>query len=195
MFNLNIGNTLKGLIKALKEGNTMTKNTDDPSKVKDDKGSATNRPTENLPILSVNNLYVKEFTFKAPHSPHIFNERWNPKVEFKIQITTQLLSEKNSIYEVVLEIIATVKSGEEHSEKDAFIIDIKQAGAFTVRNLNDEQIKQILNITCPGILYPHIRETFYNFISRGSFPQITLPPVIGFDAIYQAKLKAEEQKK
>ena len=64
-----------------------------------------------------------------------------------------------------------------------YIVEAEQAGLFNIKGFTDEQLPQILNTTCPGILFPYLRETLDNIVTKGSFPALLLPP-INFDALF-----------
>ena len=77
-----------------------------------------------------------------------------------------------------------------------YIVEAEQAGLFNIKGFTEEQLPQILNITCPGILFPYLRETLDNVVTKGSFPALLLPP-INFDALFanavqQAAAEANE---
>lgn len=134
-------------------------------------------------VFSVHNLYVKDLSFEAPHSPRIFNEEWKPNLDFDLQMASQVLSEPESIYEVVLHLTVNIKLGEKEQEKTVFLVEIKQAGAFTIKGFPEATLKQILATTCANILFPYAREAISNLATRGGFPQLVLPP-INFEAMY-----------
>jgi len=155
------------------------------------KNSANNAPKKNgvggqdtAAIFNVHSIYLKDSSFEAPHSPQIFNEEWKPKIDFDLQMGSKILSEVEGIYEVVLSLTVTAKLGEGETEKSAFLVEIQQGGVFTVRNLPEASVKQILATTCPTVLFPYARETVSNLASRGGFPQLVLPP-INFEAMYE----------
>lgn len=145
---------------------------------------------EEGPIMTVHNIYVKDLSFEAPHSPQIFNIDWKPKVDFDLQMGSQVLSESEGIYEVVLHVTVSIKLEDNAKETPAFLIDIQQAGAFTIRNLPEETVKQILATTCSTVLFPYARETVSSLATRGGFPQLVLPP-INFDAMYANHMAKE----
>lgn len=145
-------------------------------------------PKEITPVFNVHSIYVKDASFEAPHSPQIFNTEWKPKIDFDLQMGSQILSEPESIYEVVLHVTVTIKLGEAAEEKPAFLIDIQQAGAFSVQNFTPEVTQQVLATTCAAVLFPYAREAVSNLATRGGFPQLVLPP-INFDAMYEHHLK------
>lgn len=133
--------------------------------------------------FAVHNIYTKDVSFEAPDSPGVFNQEWKPHIDFDLQMATQELSKPEHIYEVVLHITVKVKLGEEKNAITAFLIEVKQAGAFTVQGFPEDTIKQILSTTCATLLFPYAREAISNLATRGGFPQLVLPP-INFDAMY-----------
>lgn len=141
---------------------------------------------EEGPIFSIQRIYVKDASFEAPNVPEIFREEWKPEVNVDLQTKTNRLEE--TIFEVVLHLTVTVKMG----EKVAFIVEVHQAGIFTLKGFNQEQLSHVLGSMCPNILYPFVRETISDLVIRGGFPQLLLAPV-NFDALYMQHL--EQQKK
>lgn len=144
------------------------------------------------PAFNVHSIYLKDLSFEAPNSPEIFNKDWKPKIDFDLQMGSQVLSETEGLYEVVLHITVTIKIGEGTEEKPAFLIDIQQAGAFTIQNLPEEVVKQVLATTCSTVLFPYAREAISNLATRGAFPQLVLPP-INFDAMYAQHMTKQNE--
>ena len=83
---------------------------------------------------------------------------------------------------------ATVKN----KETIAFLIEVQQAGIFTIQGPAPEQLDHLLGSFCPGILFPYAREAITTEVIRGSFPQLVLAP-INFDALYAQQM--EDKKK
>jgi preprotein translocase subunit SecB len=138
------------------------------------------------PVFTIQRIYVKDVSFETPHAPEIFREEWKPEVNVDLQTKTNRLEE--GIYDVVLHLTVTVKMG----EKTAFLVEVHQAGIFTLRGFPQEQLAHALGSMCPNILYPYARETISDIVIRGGFPQLLLAPV-NFDALYLQHL--EQQKK
>lgn len=136
--------------------------------------------------FGIHRIYTKDISYEAPHTPEIFNLEWNPKVDLTLHSDTKKLAE--TIYKVVLQVTTTVKL----KEKTAFLIEIKQAGIFTLKGFKPEQLDQMLGSFCPNILFPYARELVSETVTRGNFPPLYLSP-INFDAFYQEQL--EERKK
>ena len=68
-------------------------------------------------------------------------------------------------------------------EKTAFLIDVTQAGIFTLKNVPEEGIEMVLAITCPNILFPYAREAISDLVVKAGFSSVLLNP-INFEALY-----------
>lgn len=150
------------------------------------------RPT----TLAVQSVYLKEISFKIANAINTFQGEWKPKLDLNLQIQTQALSEQNRIYEVVLQATIVAKLGDGNNiEKEVFTSSVQQAGAFKVDGVTGEILNRVLQITCPAILFPHVREALANLATRAGFAQLTLPSVISFETIYALQEKAKREKK
>lgn len=138
------------------------------------------------PQFNIQRIYVKDVSFETPHAPEIFRVEWKPEVNVDLQTRSNQLEE--SIYEVALHITVTVKVG----DKTAFLVEVNQAGIFTLKGLQKDQLSHAVGSVCPSILYPYAREAISDIVIRGGFPQLLLAPV-NFDALYIQHL--EQQKK
>jgi len=138
------------------------------------------------PAFGIEKIYVKDISFEAPNVPEIFKEEWKPAVSLALDIAVNKLSA--DIYEVVLKLTVTNKV----NEKIAFLIEISQAGIFTIKGLKDEQVKTLAGVMCPQILFPYAREAVSDLTGKGGFPPLYLAP-INFESLYQQK-KAESDK-
>lgn len=134
--------------------------------------------TEQQPQFELKHIYVKDISFESPRSPEIFQKEWEPKVSIDLSTQAQNLSEQ--AYEVSLMVTVTAKA----DDKEAYIAEAKQSGIFMVRNFSKDQLDHFLNVYCPNLLYPYIRETLSNLIIKGGFAPLYLAPV-NFDALYQ----------
>jgi len=131
------------------------------------------------PHFQLQRIYVKDISFEAPLGAAAFTKEWAPAVNQDINTKTTQLDENN--FEVVLTLTVTVKLAEE----TAFLIEVQQAGIFTIAGFDQAQMAPLLGSSCPNILFPYAREAIDNMCARGSFPTLMLPP-INFDALFQA---------
>src|SRR3990167_418756 len=138
------------------------------------------------PEFTIQRLYIKDLSFEAPQSPHIFQQQWQPEINLQLQTQTHALGE--DLHEVELSVTVTAAS----DEKTAFLVEVKQAGIFLLKNFPEEQLKAMLGSVCPGILFPYVREAVSDVVTRGTFPQLYLTP-INFDALYAQHLAEQNQ--
>ena len=127
--------------------------------------------------FGIQKIYVKDLSFETPHSPQIFQEEWNPKVNMDIANSTTQLSEE--LHEVILSVTITVS----FEEKTVYLVEVQQAGIFHISGFPDEILGRMLATVCTNILFPFAREFVADLVMRGGFPQLLLAPV-NFEALY-----------
>jgi len=130
------------------------------------------------PQFGIEKLYVKDASLECPNSPEIFLEREAPQIEVKIFNQGKNVGE--ALYEVTLTATVTAKIG----DRTAYLVEAAQAGIFRVANVPDETMELVMNITCPNMLFPYIREVISDLVGRAGFMPIYLAPV-NFEAMYQ----------
>ena len=138
------------------------------------------------PIFNLEKIYLKDLSLEIPHAPQIFLSRDNPQVD--IQLHTQASTVEEGVYEVLVMTTVTAKIG----EKIMFLIEVKQAGIFQIRNAPADDLEPILSVTCPNILFPYLREVVTDVAVRGGFAPVLLSPV-NFDALYQQQKLQQAQ--
>lgn len=132
----------------------------------------------NQPIFNLDKIYVKDLSMEIPNAPKIFLDRESPQVD--IQLHTQAGSIDEGLFEVLVMATVTAKIG----EKIMFLIEVKQAGIFQIRNISAAELEPILAVICPNILFPYLREVVSDVSVRGGFAPALLNP-INFDGLYQ----------
>ncbi len=140
---------------------------------------------QQAPVFSIEKIYAKDISLEIPHAPQIFLERETPAIE------VQLHSEGNRIDEGLYQVLLTVTVTAKLAEKTLFLVEAGQAGVFQVRNIPEADIDPILSVGCPNILFPYVRETISDLVTRAGFPPVLLAPV-NFDVMYQQRLQAQQ---
>ena len=138
------------------------------------------------PIFNMDKIYVKDLSLEIPHAPKIFMGRDNPQVD--IQLHTQAGSVEEGVFEVVVTATVTAKIG----EKIMFLIEVKQAGIFQIRNVPTDELEPILAVMCPNILFPYLRTVVSDVSVRGGFAPVLLNPV-NFDELYQQQRRQTQE--
>lgn len=136
--------------------------------------------------FSIQKIYTKDLSFETPNSPKIFTEKWEPAVDFNLASNVQVL--EPSLYEVSLTVTITVKT----EDKVAYLVEVNQAGIFTLVGFADEELGPMVGSFCPNILFPYAREAVSDLVAKGGFPQLLLAPV-NFDALYAQHVQAQQQ--
>ena len=136
--------------------------------------------------FSIQKIYTKDMSFETPNSPKIFTEKWEPAVEFNLG--TNVLTLESSLYEVAITVTITVKSG----STTAYLVEIIQAGIFSLSGFTDQEMGPMVGSFCPNILFPYAREAVSDLVAKGGFPQLLLAPV-NFDALYAQHLQQLQQ--
>ncbi len=138
-------------------------------------------------VFQVQKLYLKDVSFESPNAPDVFRGEWQP--ETNVQISTEASQLAEGVHEVVLGVTVTTKSG----EATAYLVEVKQAGIFTLQGFEPQQLGHMLGSYCPNFLYPFAREAVADLIVKGGFPGFMLAPV-NFDALYAQHLQERAAK-
>ncbi|MEY4717666.1 MAG: hypothetical protein RL563_284 [Pseudomonadota bacterium] len=136
--------------------------------------------------FAIQKIYTKDISFETPNSPKTFTQKWEPALDLNLGTHVEPL--ENSMFEVALNITVTVKLG----ETTAYLVEVTQAGIFTVAGFSDQEMGPMMGSFCPNILFPYAREVISDLVSKGGFPQLILAPV-NFDALYMQHLQQEQQ--
>jgi preprotein translocase subunit SecB len=133
--------------------------------------------------FAIQKIYTKDLSFETPNSPKVFMEKWEPVVDFNLSTRVETLD--NNLYEVVLTTTITVKI----AESTAYLVEVNQAGIFTIAGFTDQEMGPMVGSFCPNILFPYSREVVSDLVAKGGFPQLLLAPV-NFDALYAQHLQS-----
>ncbi|MGH8132302.1 MAG: protein-export chaperone SecB [Steroidobacteraceae bacterium] len=130
------------------------------------------------PVLSLQTVYLKDCSYEAPNGPRVEGS-WNPQINLDLQTGASTLSPE------LREVVLTVTVSAKQNDATVFLVEVKQAGLFVMRNLAEADLKRAVSTICPGVLFPYARSAVSQLVSQGGFPQFLLPPV-NFEALYAA---------
>jgi preprotein translocase subunit SecB len=133
-------------------------------------------------------IYTKDVSFETPNSPEVFTLDWNPENQMSLNSDVNPLG--NNTFEIVLTITVTSKL----SDKTAFLVEVKQAGIFTLANFPDNEMGPMLGAYCPNILFPYAREAISDLVTKGGFPTLLLAPV-NFDQLFAQHMQQQQAAK
>jgi preprotein translocase subunit SecB len=130
------------------------------------------------PVLALQSVYLKDCSYEAPNGPRV-DGNWSPQINLDLQ--TAASPPSGEAREVVLTVTVSAKQ----NDATIFLVEVKQAGLFLMRNLAEEDLKRAVSTICPAVLFPYARSAVSSLVSQGGFPQFLLPPV-NFEALYAA---------
>ena len=142
---------------------------------------------QNPPVFSIEKVYVKDLSLEIPHAPGIFTEQVQPEIQ--VQINTEAQQFGEGFYEVTVTATVTAKMG----ERTIFLAEAEQAGIFSLRNVPAAEMGPLLGIACPTVIFPYLRETMSDLITRGGFPPLLLAP-LSFEQLYLQQQQQAAQK-
>lgn len=135
-------------------------------------------------IFNIEKIYVKDLSLEISDAPLVFLESEAPKIDMQLQIDDKHI--KENMYEVVLTATITANT----KDKTLFLVEVQQAGVFQIINIEEAEMLPVLNIVCPNVIFPYMRETVSDIVTRAGFPPVILSPV-NFEALYnESKQKA-----
>lgn len=134
------------------------------------------------PVFSIEKLYVKDLSVEVPGAPQIFLERETPQVNVQLRTEGQVVEE--GVYEVTLTVTVNARIGE---ERNLFLVEVAQAGIFTVQGASPEALQPIVAMHCPAMLFPYARQAIASATMNAGFPPVHLQP-INFEALYAQQL-------
>ena len=138
------------------------------------------------PVFQIQRIYLKESSLEQPNSPAILLEQESPSVDIQLAVNASPAAE--GIFEVI--VTATVHT--KIKDKTVFLVEVRQAGIFEIRNLSEEQMAPIMGIACPQIVYPYLRGNVADLIQRGGFPPVHLAE-INFQAMFEQQQAQQAQ--
>ena len=134
--------------------------------------------------FQIEKIYVKDLSLEIPHAPQVFIEQTQPQIDVHIESGESRF--QPDYYEVTLSVTVTARAG----ERTLFLAEAVQGGIFALRNVPDADIGPLLGIACPTVLFPYLRETISDLVTRGGFPPLLLSP-ISFEQLYLQRMQQQ----
>jgi preprotein translocase subunit SecB len=140
----------------------------------------------NDPVFQIQRVYMKEASLEQPNSPAILLEQEQPSVDIQLGVEAQQAAE--GLFEVAVSATVTTKI----KDRTVFLVEVKQAGIFEIRNIPADQMQAVMGIACPQIVYPYLRGNVSDMITRAGFPPVHLAE-INFQAMYEQQQAQQAQ--
>lgn len=129
--------------------------------------------------------YIKDLSVESPNSPAIFQWQVQPQVDVQFNIGTNQVSDE--VHEVELRVTVSAKS----DNGVHFLVELRYAGLFGVRNLPDDAMSVFILVEAPRLLFPFARQIIADAVQNTGFPPLLLEP-IDFASAYMQQVEAAQ---
>ena len=128
--------------------------------------------------LALQTVYLKDCSYESPNGPRLpNNQSWEPKFQLNMNTSTEEIAP--DVREVLLTITLEAKQG----DSTLYLVEVKQAGVFSISGATTEDLKRVIGSFCPSVLFPYAREAISDLIVKGGFPNFLLP-LVNFEALF-----------
>src|SRR5256886_7726816 len=114
-------------------------------------------------VLALQNVYLKDCSYESPNGPRV-DGNWNPQISLDLQTGSNALGP--DVRGGVLTVTVSAKLG----DVTIFLVEVKQAGVFVIRNLPEAEIKRALSTLWPRGAVPYPRRPRSQPLSPGRLP-------------------------
>lgn len=135
--------------------------------------------------VTLQKIYLRDASVEVPEGPGIFSREWQPKID--VDLDTRMQSAGGEHHQVTVTVTVTARS----EEKTAYIVEVQQAGVFTLSGFDDQERHRVLGVYCPETLFPYVRATVSDLVQQAGFPPFLLQP-INFEALYRRRQQEVE---
>lgn len=123
------------------------------------------------PHFGVQRIYLKGASLELPAGARLFLHKGPLDVNLAVQVDVSALDE--GVHEVTLRttLTATIE------KKVAYLLEVQQSGIFEVRNADEQQRQDMLEVGAPSILGPYLRAQLADLLTRATLPAFFLPEI------------------
>ncbi len=146
---------------------------------------SSNSESANTRQLFLQKIYLKDMSFESPKVPQVFNANVSPQTQLNMRSNTKEVGPDT--HEITLTLTVEAKDNQE----TLFLVEVAQAGIFTMQGYSEEERAMLVGSYCPATLYPYAREAISDIVVKGGFPQLLLQP-INFDALYAQAMQQQQ---
>ncbi|MDC3181220.1 protein-export chaperone SecB [Gammaproteobacteria bacterium] len=127
----------------------------------------------------IQSIWCTAADFKAVLPVHMMTQEWQPAADLDLDVKSKDLGDGR--FEVKLMVKVAVKIAKD----EIFKLENTYTGEFKISGYEGNELEQILESFCPGIIYPYSRQTVSQLVSNAGYPPLHLSPV-DFDARFRA---------
>jgi preprotein translocase subunit SecB len=137
--------------------------------------------------ITLQTVYLKDCSYESPMGPRLpNNQAWDPKFQLNMNTSTEEVAPE------VREVLLTITLEAKQAEATLYLVEVKQAGIFSISGANKEDLKRVVGSFCPSVLFPYAREVISDLVTKGGFPNFLLP-LVNFDALFAQAAESPPQ--
>jgi preprotein translocase subunit SecB len=134
--------------------------------------------------ITLQSIYLKDCSYESPNGPRLPDgQTWDPKFQLNMNTTA------NDLSATVKEVVLTITLEAKHADAALYLVEVKQAGIFTIEGAVNDDLQRVIGSFCPNVLFPYARESISSLVAKGGFPSFLLP-LVNFDALLQQAAQA-----
>lgn len=145
--------------------------------------------TEERPQFQLQKVYLQNLSFSSPVAPEIFIQKQEPFVDVKLGRADRKMTDDHSV--VTISVVAEIKNGRDGDV--IFKVEADQSGIFLLKNIPAKDLPLILEVECPNMLFPYLRQIVSQVSVEGGFMPFLLEP-FNFMTLYQQDQQAKSSK-
>ena len=157
---------------------------------KQEASNASNTVTTPDQQIKFHSQYIKDLSFENPNAPMIYQDASAaPQVSVNFGIGSSPVPGKDRHFEVVLQISATAKQG----DQTMFVAELSYGGEVSVSpDMNPQSIQPVVMIEGPRFLFPFARSLMSSITREGGFMPLNIQP-IDFIRLYQMRMQQKSE--
>ncbi|MBL6622000.1 MAG: protein-export chaperone SecB [Rickettsiales bacterium] len=131
---------------------------------------------QNKAKIQLHSQYIKDLSFENPNAPQSLAQiAKNPNIGFNVNVNANKLNE--NYFEVALDIKASAKESE-GEQNIIFQIELLYSSIFSISDYeNEDELKKILLIEAPQLIFPFARRIIADVTRDGGFPPLIMDPI------------------
>ena len=127
--------------------------------------------------------YIKDLSFEN------FAAQNNKFIRDKLELYVNLDIKRKNISDKLTEVTIITLVEAKNKEDKIFLIELSYSSVFSFNKTGTkDELKRIIFIECPGLMFPFIRQIIFNISRDSGFLPINLDPV-DFTKLYQSQQK------
>ena len=136
--------------------------------------------------VALQSVFLKDCSYESPNGPRLpTNQGWEPKFSLNMNTSTEEIAPD------VREVLLTITLEAKHGDATLYLVEVKQAGIFSIAGATVEDLKRLIGSFCPSVLFPYAREAVSDLIVKGGFPSFLLP-LVNFEVLFAQAAEAPQ---